>query len=60
MLVHGHDREEEGFAVAGAAALLLCTSFGARRDRKTYLWLDLAPRYRSLADIREGHELRGL
>ncbi|HEY0190444.1 MAG TPA: hypothetical protein VGC42_04930, partial [Kofleriaceae bacterium] len=34
LLVHGHDREEDGFCANGDAALLLCTSFGARRARK--------------------------
>jgi hypothetical protein len=36
------------------------TSFGARRDRKAYLWLDLGRRYESLADLREGREVRRL
>ena len=60
VLVHGHDREEEGFYANGPAALLLCTSFGARRARKTYLWLDRARRYDSLAALRDGIELRRL
>lgn len=59
-LVHGHDRAELGHSPNGAAALLLCTSFGARRAHKTYLWLDRARRYRSLAELRPGHELRRL
>ena len=60
VVVHGHNREEEGFYPSGAAALLLCTSFGARRARKTYLWLDRAQRYASLAALRDGIELRRL
>lgn len=60
VLVHGHDREEEGFSPSGPAALLLCTSFGARRSRKSYLWLDRARRYESLAALRDGIELRRL
>jgi hypothetical protein len=60
VLVHGHDREEMGYAPTGPAAMLLCTSFGARRAYKTYLWLDRARRYESLADLREGIELRRL
>jgi hypothetical protein len=59
LLVHGHDREEEGFSPNGEAALLLCTSFGARRARKSYLWLERGQRY-TLADLRDGHELRRL
>lgn len=60
VLVHGHDREEEGYFPTGEAALLLCTSFGARQARKTYLWLDRARRYDSLSALREGVELRRL
>jgi Calcineurin-like phosphoesterase len=60
VLVHGHDRDEEGFSPSGDAALLLCTSFGARRARKSYLWLDRAQRYSSRAALREGIELRRL
>ncbi|HET9624815.1 MAG TPA: metallophosphoesterase [Kofleriaceae bacterium] len=57
LIVHGHDREEEGFVANGKAALLLCTSFGARHARKSYLWLERGQRYK-LADLRDGHELR--
>jgi len=60
VLVHGHDREEEGFTPTGKAALLLCSSFGARRARKSYLWLDRARRYLALAELRDGIELRRL
>jgi hypothetical protein len=60
LLIHGHDRDEEGFNHAGPASALLCTSFGARRDRKAYLWLDLGRRYGSPDDLREGIELRRL
>ena len=60
VLVHGHDRDEEGFDNSGDAALLLCTSFGARRARKSYLWLDRSQRYASLAALRDGIEIRRL
>jgi len=60
VLIHGHDRDEDGYAPSGSAAMLLCTSFGARRARKSYLWLDRARRYPSLASLREGIELRRL
>lgn len=60
VLVHGHDRDEEGFDNSGEAALLLCTSFGARRARKSYLWLDRGQRYASLAALRDGNEIRRL
>jgi hypothetical protein len=59
LILHGHDRDEEGFSPTGEAALLVCTSFGARRERKTYVWLDGSRRYR-LADLRDGHELKRL
>lgn len=60
VLVHGHDRDEDGYSPSGTAGLLLCTSFGARRARKSYLWLDRARRYGSIAALREGVELRRL
>jgi hypothetical protein len=40
--------------------MLLCTSFGARRARKSYLWLDRAQHYGSLAALRDGIELQRL
>jgi hypothetical protein len=60
VLVHGHDREEDGFSLSGTAGLLLCTSFGARRARKSYLWLDRTRHYPSVAALRDGIELRRL
>jgi hypothetical protein len=60
VLVHGHDRDEEGFDSSSDAALLLCTSFGARRARKSYLWLDRGRRYSSVAALRDGIELQRL
>jgi predicted phosphodiesterase len=59
VVVQGHDREEEGFCANGTAALLLCTSFGARQARKSYLWLERGRRY-TLATLRDGIELRRL
>lgn len=60
LLLHGHDREEEGFSPTGPAALLLCTSFGARQPRKTYAWLDLAHRYTSMEELHTTGALRRL
>ncbi len=60
VIVHGHDREEEGWAPTSDVSALLCTSFGARRETKAYLWLDLARPLATVADVREGHELRRL
>jgi hypothetical protein len=58
LIVHGHDREEQGYARTGERALLLCTSFGALRTRKAYLWLDLRRRYEALDELQEGEEIR--
>lgn len=60
LLLHGHDREEEGHSPSGAVALLLCTSFGARQPRKTYAWLDLSRRYESLEELYASGALRRL
>lgn len=60
LLLHGHDREEEGYAPSGPAAMLLCTSFGARQARKTYAWLDLSRRYDSLERLQSSGALRRL
>lgn len=60
VIVHGHDRDEDGFCTSGTAGLMLCTSFGARRARKSYLWLDRSRRYPSVASLRDGIELRRL
>lgn len=60
LLLHGHDREEEGYSPSGPAAVLLCTSFGARQARKTYAWLDLARRYDSLEMLQSSGALRRL
>jgi hypothetical protein len=59
VIVHGHDRSEGGFEPSAEAALLLCTSFGAKRARKAYLRLEPSRRYR-LQDLREGVEIRFL
>ena len=57
LILHGHDRDEDGYSASGQHALLLCSSFGARRDSKTYVWLT-APR--TLTELRPDHELRRL
>ncbi len=48
VIVHGHDRDENGWSPSGERALLLCSSFGARHERKAYLWLE-----RPCADLRD-------
>jgi hypothetical protein len=49
VIVHGHDRDENGHSPSGERALLLCTSFGARQERKAYLWLER--RYDGVRDL---------
>ena len=59
LLVHGHDRDEKGWYAEGAHQI--CPAiFGAPREAKHHLLLDLAGRYTGIADVREGHELRKL
>ncbi|HEY0881105.1 MAG TPA: hypothetical protein VGD87_06235, partial [Archangium sp.] len=57
--VHGHDRDVSGyFTDHGNQAQPVI--FGAPRENKRYLWLDLAARYRSTEDFVEGREVRRL
>ena len=57
LMIHGHDRDEAGWFAEGGNQLCPVI-FGAPRDKKRYLELDLGARYRSLESIREGLELR--
>ena len=55
-VVHGHDRDEAGwFTHENTQACPVI--FGAPRDNRRYLRLDLAARYDSVDDLREGHEV---
>lgn len=56
VVVHGHDRDERGFFVEGLRQLCLCI-FGAPREHKRYLRLDLARRVEFAADLRDGIEI---
>lgn len=56
VLVHGHDRDEAGYYVDGTNCLGLCI-FGAPRENKRALFVDLAATYRSTADLRDGVEI---
>jgi hypothetical protein len=51
LVVHGHDRVEDGWCASGEKGMLLCSSFGARRAAKSYLHLDLSRRYRSVGEL---------
>jgi len=59
LVVHGHDRDEEGYFVEGGNQVCPVI-FGASRETKRYLRLDLAARYLGPDDLREGIELRRL
>jgi hypothetical protein len=59
LVVHGHDKDEKGYFTEGGNQLCPVI-FGAPRANKRYLVFDLAACYRSLADVREGQEIRRL
>lgn len=59
VVVHGHDRVEGGFFHEGERQVCLCI-FGAPREAKRYLVLDLGARYLRAADLRDGIEIRRL
>jgi hypothetical protein len=55
-VVHGHDRDESGWFTEGGNQACPVI-FGAPRQQKRLLWLDLAARYPSVEALREGHEI---
>jgi hypothetical protein len=59
MVIHGHDRSEDGWFVEGGNQLCPCI-FGAPREKKRYVRLDLAARYASVDALRDGHEISKL
>jgi len=54
--IHGHDRDPGGFFTEGGNQLCPVI-FGALNTKKRYLILDLAAKYQTLDDIRDGHEI---
>jgi hypothetical protein len=56
LVVHGHDRYESGLFVEGDNQICPVI-FGARPELERCLIVDLAARYRSPADLREGLEI---
>ena len=58
-VIHGHDRAEAGVFVHGGNQLCPVL-FGAPRQRRRYVVLDLAARYRGVRSLREGIEIRRL
>jgi hypothetical protein len=59
VVVHGHDRDPDGWFIEGDNQVQPVL-FGAPRENKRYLWVDLAARYESPAALREGHEVQRL
>ena len=59
VVVHGHDRDSEGFFKEGGNQLCPVV-FGASRELKSYLRLDLSGRYESVDDFVLGREIRRL
>lgn len=58
-VVHGHDRDEDGWFVQEATQICPVI-FGAPRENKRYLRLDLAARYNSVDDLKDGSEIARL
>jgi hypothetical protein len=55
--IYGHDVIPEGYEKVGDEQIIVSTSFGLYDSNKVYASLDLAARYRSVRDLRVGHEL---
>ncbi len=55
-MIHGHDRDEEGWFTEGGNQLCPVL-FGAPRQNKRFVVLDLSGHYRGIADIRDGVEI---
>jgi len=55
--IYGHDVIPEGFERIGDEQLVVSTSFGVFDSYKVYVSLDLAARYRTVHDLRIGHEI---
>lgn len=56
VVVHGHDRDEKGFFREGGHQLCPVI-FGAPRENKRYLRVDLASRYPDAMSLRDGFEV---
>ncbi len=55
--IYGHDVIPEGFEIIGDEQIVVSTSFGVFDSNKVYIALDLGKRYRSVHDLRVGHEI---
>lgn len=57
VVIHGHDRDEAGYFLSGPYQCCPVI-FGAPRELRRYVRLDMSAQYRSTADLRDGIELR--
>ncbi len=55
--IYGHDVIPEGYECVGNEQMVVSTSFGVFDTNKVYVSLDLAARYKSVYDLRIGHEI---
>ncbi len=58
--IYGHDVIPEGFERVGDEQIVVSTSFGVFDSNKVYLDIDLSARYRTVNDLRIGHEIMPL
>lgn len=59
-VAYGHDVVHDGYEITGDHQICVSTSYALFDRDKTYLRLDLAHRYRTVHDLRPGHEIRPL
>jgi hypothetical protein len=59
VVVHGHDRDASGFFVEGENQICPCI-FGAPRENKRYLRVDLAKSFADARALQDGVEIRRL
>ncbi|HEY0194951.1 MAG TPA: metallophosphoesterase [Kofleriaceae bacterium] len=57
LAIYGHDVIPEGYEVVGDTQMVVSTSFGLFDTNKVYVSLDLGAKYKSVRDLRIGHEL---
>lgn len=55
--IYGHDVIPEGFERIGNEQIIVSTSFGVFDTNKVYLALDLSAHYKTVYDLRVGHEI---
>jgi len=55
--IYGHDVIPEGYETVGDEQIVISTSFGVFDSNKIYGSLDLSARYKTVHDLRIGHEL---